>query len=85
MLTEVTNESYSGDRPLSKIKARSESATGLPTAAKLSTMDLTDWMYSDITEVAILMVCSWYLNCCILARRVTQRFTPESITHHEMW
>ena len=58
MLTEVTNESYSGDRPMSKVETRSESTTGLATVARLSTMDLTDWMYSDIEKVLILMVCS---------------------------
>ena len=58
MLTEVTNESYSGDRPLSKVETRSESATGLATTVRLSTMDLTDWIYSDIEEVPILMVCN---------------------------
>ena len=58
MLTEVTNESYSGDRRLSKVDTRSESATGLATVARLSTMDLTDWIYFDIKEVPILMVCS---------------------------
>ena len=57
MLTEVTNESYSGDKPLSKVETRSESATGLSTAARLSTMNLTDWMYSNIEEVLILTVC----------------------------
>jgi len=58
VLTEVTKELYSGDRPLSKVETRSESATGLATAARLSTMDLTDWMYSNIEEVPILIVCS---------------------------
>jgi len=57
MLMEVTNESYSGDRPR-KVETRSESATGSATAARLSTMDLTDYMCSDIEEVPILMVCS---------------------------
>ena len=63
MLTEVTNESCSGDRPLSKVETRSKSATGA-TAVRLSTMNLTDWMYFDIDEVPILTVCSWYLSCC---------------------
>ena len=53
---EVTNESYSGDRPLSKVETRSESAIGLATAARLFRMDLTDWMYSDIEEESILTV-----------------------------
>ena len=57
-MTEVTNESYSRDRPLSKVETRSESATRLATAARLSMMDLTDWIYSDIEEVPILTVCS---------------------------
>ena len=62
VLTEVTNESYLGDRPLSKVETRSEAATGLATVARLSTMDLTDRMYFDIEEVPILTVCSWYLS-----------------------
>ena len=60
VLTEVTNESYSGDRPLSKVETRSESATGLAIVARLYMMDLTDWIYSDIEEVPFLTVCSWY-------------------------
>ena len=51
----MTNESYSGDRPLSKVETRSESANGLATAARLFMTDLTDWMYSDIEEIPILM------------------------------
>jgi len=66
MLTEVTNESYSGDRPLSKIETRSESVTKLATASRLSMMDLTDWMYFEIEEEPILTVCSWYLSYCTL-------------------
>ena len=66
VLMEVTNESYSGDRPMSKVKTRSESVTKIAIAARLSMMDLTDWMYSDIEEVSILTVCSWYLSCCTL-------------------
>ena len=58
VLMEVTNESYSRDRPLSKVETRSESATGLAPAVRLSTMDLTEWMYSDIEEVPILTVSS---------------------------
>ena len=58
MLTEVTNESYSGDSPLTKVETRSKSATGLATTVRFFTMDLTDWMYSDIEEVPILIVCS---------------------------
>ena len=66
MLTEVTNELYSRDRPLSKIEMRLESATGLATTVRLSMMNLTDWMYSDIEEVPILMVCRRYLSYCTL-------------------
>ena len=51
VLTEVTNESYLRDKSLSKVEMRSESATRLVTAARLSMMDLTDWMCSDIEEV----------------------------------
>ena len=84
MLTEVVNESYLGDRPLSKVETRSKSATGLATAAWLSTMDLTNWMYSDIEEVFILTVCSWYLSCCTLALEGAKIRSRE---HHtsEMW
>jgi len=67
VLTEVTNESYSKDRLLSKLETRSESTTGLAIAARLSTMDLIDCMYSDIEEVPILTACNWYLSCCTLA------------------
>ena len=66
MLTKVMNLSYSKDRPLSKIEIRSESATRLAIIAILFTMDLTDWMYSDIEKMLILTVCSWYLSCCTL-------------------
>ena len=55
---EVMNESYWEDRPLSKVETRSESATGLATAARLSMMNLIDGMYSNIEEVPILTVCS---------------------------
>ena len=63
---EVTNELYSRGRLLSKVETRSESATRLVIAAMLSTIDLTDWMYSDIEEVPILTVCNWFLSCYIL-------------------
>ena len=48
-------------------------------------MDLIDWMYSDIEEVPILTVCSWYLSCYTLVLEGDERFAPESTTHYEMW
>ena len=58
VLMEVTNESYSGDKSLSKVEMRSESAIGLTTTGRLFTINLTDWIYYDIEEVSILKVCS---------------------------